>query len=348
MGGNIEEVIDPGELSSFFSSAWPDIADSNRDEIVASRYRAHLPETARRGRHFVKRDSGSIIAHLGVLPCPMECDNLLLPAAWLFDWISLPAHRGSRAGIDVMNAALNAFPLVMAIGLTEASESIFRRSGWADAGLVDRYCLLLDPAAVANARFPRSPRIPGTSLFASAMRTASRRRIEFPFSATAQDSLPDIAEAMVRSSVEPSWIQVRRDAEYLQGRYSSSRNQTHHHIVVQKHTETVGWAAWSSMARQDGVRIARLLEFHTSRKAADVSKTLMDTFVNEAIDERAQLVEITARNFVPAEVISRFLFRKRHGHRLMWRWNDSFSPPPVSLKESNRWAISGGDSDLDR
>lgn len=212
----IEEAHDLDEITRFFQLAWPDDPLQTSATTIAWRYS--------RGQHLVWRKGGSIVGHLGILAVTVDAGEAAINAAWLLDWIVLPAHRGGAGGMTIMKEANSRFDLTMAVGLTPRSEAIFRRTGWRDAGLLDRCVKVLSPLRIVRAKTPFPP---------------SRKR---PI--TVKFDPPTIAPP-------PNRIHVRRDAAYLTARYAVPTPWPH---------LAIGSTIWSIRDRPDGIRQMSLLE----------------------------------------------------------------------------------------
>lgn len=343
MSEGLDEARDPREVEEFFRAAWGEDPNAARPETIRWRYRHGADDPARRGVHFVWRDAGKIVAHIGLVPERVLRGEEEIDAAWLLDWLVLKSFRGARVGTRLMKAAVARHALSLAVGLTYDSELIFRRARWFDLGLVKSLGRIEDGGAYLRARWPTVGKIPGAALLARAL--FARRRKSARRADGIEIRIGDGPPGGIAFDREGALARIPRDERYLPLKYHGAPWPITH-VTAWRGGAVAGWSAWSLKTRGDGLKVGMLLDLESPD--AETIAALLRTGIGAMQDSGAELLIVQHRNMIGDELLSRFGFLPRAGLRLMGYWRDDPSGAPEELKNPDGWLIRGGDSDMDR
>ena len=85
-------------------------------------------------RHYVAVQDGVILAQLGTIQMEMWVQGECIPGCWLVDFMVRPQYRNRALGALLLRQLIEDFPICMALGMTDAAVTIYRRLGWVDLG----------------------------------------------------------------------------------------------------------------------------------------------------------------------------------------------------------------------
>ena len=138
----------------FLAEACPDNPGARDPLRSAWLYRDH-PARVGPLPLWVLDDGERILGQLGAIPVTVKLGAKSCAAAWCVDFVVAPEFRNRGVAALLLREVATHFDLLMALGTTELSSTLFRKAGWADLGTVPHFVRLLDARAVLARLLPK-------------------------------------------------------------------------------------------------------------------------------------------------------------------------------------------------
>lgn len=150
----------------------------------------------------VCRSGDRFIGQLGLIPTRVRLNGKWTEAAWCIDYFLLPDYQRKGIGRQLVDYAIERTPLLMTIGQTEASYTLFVKTGWHDQGRLSWNSTVLRPSHLALKRVGLLTRGEPASKWGGTLRSAG------PFG-----SLKWCVEVVNAWADEPHAFPTQRDSE---------------------------------------------------------------------------------------------------------------------------------------
>jgi GNAT superfamily N-acetyltransferase len=90
------------------------------------------------------KTDGEAAGHIGTIPVQLNAGVKKINAAWAVDFMTLSQYRGKGIGRALVNKISEHFDILMAIGITDMSFSLFMKMGWRFLGNIPYFMMVWD------------------------------------------------------------------------------------------------------------------------------------------------------------------------------------------------------------
>lgn len=296
---------------------------------------------------WVAREGQALLGQYASMPVRLWWGDRELRASWGMDVFVTKQARGKGVGALLFTTWSDHVEVALGLGLTPSSYGLFQKLRYADVGPVPFYRRVLDPRAVARRRLGpalgalAAPLLGlGLALAAPERRAAAdgvvvRRVEEF---GSEYDELWEKA----RSSYA---MCVRRDAAYLRWKYLAPPHRRYEVREARRGGELAGFAV-SRHEDYRGLRLGWLLDVFAAAGDRPAKRALIADVLEgfraagvaraQAFAMNAALAgDLRSQGFLPGASPMQFCVRSRVDDR-------------GALRDTGRWHVVFGDSDMDR
>jgi GNAT superfamily N-acetyltransferase len=295
---------------------------------------------------WVAREGPSVVGQWAAIPVRLAIAGEEILAGWGTDVMVAPERQRHGLGEELLRTWDRSVGAALGLNPSESSYQLFRKLSWPDIGLVPR---LVKPLTRRAVRLPRWP-VPLNRLLSAVtwpvVQIIGRTR---PLRAQTRvvHRFDDTATALWNRIASKFDLIVRRDATYLNWRYASTPHVRYSAVLLEREGRLDGWAVFRHVHEPLG-RVTLLVDL-----LADPSDEPGVVALLRRVDREARAADSDKiRTFMLNAAFRRLL--KRSGYFQVKSWLrliakiNAVAVPASFYKNTDRWHVTLGDSDVDR
>lgn len=295
---------------------------------------------------WVAREGPTIVGHYATMPVTLSIRGAEIAGSWGMDVMVAPERRRQGIGEALFRTWDQNVGAALGLGLSPASQGVFRKIGWPEARTVP---CLVKPLSRRALRHPNWPRPINRLVSAVAfpfIRIVARAR---PLGAQVEPvrHFDDRFTALWFEVAPSIGIAVRRDAPYLAWKYLEPPHVRYSIVALERDEAVCGYAVYRH-AREARGRVTLLVDF-----LADPADRVGFQTLLRFVDREARAADSdTIRVFSTHQAFNRLL--RRSGYfgvksPLTFTAKINIRPLPEGVGErTGDWHVTLGDSDQDR
>jgi GNAT superfamily N-acetyltransferase len=340
-------AADDEELFRLYQDVFGNELTENSRKRWLWQYRENPATSAEGPEIWVARDGEALLGQYASMPVRLWWGGREVRASWGMDVFVRKEARGRGVGAVLFTTWSDNVEVALGLGLTPSSYGLFKKLRYADVGPVPFYRKVLDARAVASRRLgPALGALAAPMLRLSLALAAPERRggaegIEVT-TVTAFGSEYDELWEKARASYA---MCVRRDAAYLRWKYQRAPHRRYEVREARRGGQLLGFAV-SRHEEHRGLRLGWILDVFADAADHGAKRALiadaLDGFRAAGV-ARAQAFsmnaalggDLRALGFLPGPSPMQFCVRSR-------------VEDGGALRDTGRWQVVFGDSDMDR
>ena len=234
-------------------------------------------------RFYIIRAGGSIVGHFGFRDVAYKVHDTTKRVRVLMNLYVLAPYRIFGVGTMLIKKVFATAQPVFVSGYTQATGRLGKelRSGWNDAGVLERHLAILDDSASLLARYG--------SL--KALSRLQRKTIRDPFvvnHSISVSSTADISFSELWRAVKSRYpVAVERTDAYMKWRFKKHPMLSYHFLLARRARTAAGYIVYRYEEDQ-GFKIARIIDF-VAEKAAE--RSLLSEFIEKSRREGAHAAD---------------------------------------------------------
>jgi GNAT superfamily N-acetyltransferase len=295
---------------------------------------------------WVAREGPALIGHHATMPVKLSVRGKEVQGSWGMDVMVAPERQRQGLGEALFRTWDRHVGASLGLGLSDSSYQLFRKLRWPDVGPVPCFVKPLTRRALRRPEWPL-----GLNRLVSA--------VTLPFVKVVARNRPLRAEVRLLQRFDDSFTKlwesvgakfdmaVRRDASYLNWKYTTAPHVRYSIAALRRNDQNVGYAVYRHVLEPRG-RVTLLVDFLTDPDDLDGFSTLLGWVDREA--RRADSDKIRAFAFHAAYgrgLRKSGYFQMKSTMGLVVKVN-AVEVPPTFYEHTDGWHVTLGDSDQDR
>jgi GNAT superfamily N-acetyltransferase len=322
------------------------------DAAEASRLRwdwqyHHNPNNPARGPDiWVAREGRALIGHYATMPVKLTLKGVDLDGSWGMDVMVAPERQRQGLGEVLFRTWDRHVGASLGLGLSDASFQLFRKLRWPDVGPVPCFVKPLTRRALRRPEWPLGLNRLVSALTLPFVKVVARSRplrAEVRLLQRFDDSFTELWESIAHRF----GLAVRRDAAYLNWKYTSAPHVRYSIAALRRDERNVGYAVYRHAVEPHG-RVTLLVDFLTDPEDQDGFTTLLGWVDREARRADSDKIRVYAFHEAYTRVLRRCgYFQVKSTMELVVKVN-ALEVPSTFYEETGDWHVTLGDSDQDR
>ncbi len=298
---------------------------------------------------WVYRAAERIEGQIGGFPVVLKVGETETPALWALDGAVSTDHRGKGVLEALLDSIGQEREVEMATEVTPGGRRVMLRKGWVDIGTLPLFIRPLDIGAILTKRAGRlggfigqAIGLLGRGLELQALAAAARDGL-----ALEQIASFDASADRIWEQASPSYpVICRRDSAYLNWRFARFPKERYRFFyLVRSASEPVGYCVLRAGARY-GLRAGYIVDFLCAPRW---TRPLVALCLQHFRREGMAAVCCIHRNPVSSTpFISLGFLPRSTSWQCVLRTRDPAASAFALAKDSGKWFLTAGDSDLDR
>lgn len=275
---------------------------------------------------WLAREGTAIVGQYATMPVRLWVNGVEIDAAWGTDVMVAPEGQRQGLGKRLFGTWDQNVGASIGLGLTDASDGVFKKLQWPDLGRVPRFVKPIPGGAVRRALARLRP-----------LGGEVRRVDHF-----------DASFTRLWERVAPRFaFVVRRDAPYLEWKYVRVPHLQYSIAALVREDETAGYVVYRHIDEPRG-RITALVDFLADPDDPSAMKILLRWVEREAIVAGSSLIRAFATSIAFQDTLRSSGYQGGPpGMRFVAKIN-AVSVPPTFYDSFEQWHVTLGDSDADR
>jgi hypothetical protein len=295
---------------------------------------------------WIAREGPAIIGQYATMPVKLLVRGKEVQGSWGMDVMVAPERQRQGLGEVLFRTWDRNVGASLGLGLSDASYRVFQKMRWPDVGPVPCFVKPLTRRALRRPEWPLIVNRLVSAVTLPIVKVVARNR---PLRAEVRllHRFDDSFTALWESIAPTLDLAVRRDAAYLNWKYTSAPHVRYSIAALRRENRNVGYAVYRHVYEPRG-RVTLLVDFLVHPDDEDGLGTLLGWVDREA--RRADSDKIRA--FVLHSAFRRVLkksgyFQVKSTMEFVVKVN-ALDVPPAFYEETDTWHITLGDSDQDR
>jgi len=295
---------------------------------------------------WVAREGPALIGHYATMPVKLSINGTDVQGSWGMDVMVAPERQRQGLGEALFRTWDRHVGASLGMGLSGASYHLFRKLRWPDVGPVPCFAKPLTRRALRRPTWPS-----GINRLVSAL--------TLPFVKVVARSRPLRAEVRLLQRFDDSFtglwesvagkfdLAVRRDASYLNWKYTSAPHVRYSIAALRRDERNAGYAVYRHVVEPRG-RVTLLVDFLTDPDDHDGFTTLLGWVDREARRADSDKIRAYALHAGYSRTLRKCgYFQVKSEIELVVKVN-AVDVPATFYEKTARWHITLGDSDQDR
>jgi len=335
------------ELISFRRRMWPD-HPSHLDELHWNwQFQDNPNNPTPSPEIWIFKDDGQILGHQAAIPVLLKVGDAYYRSSWAIDLIVDPRFHNKGIGYLLTRELNKSTAVTMALGISDAAYSMYKKNGWIDMGHVPTFFKILNAKPLVKKRL-RFPVVSGilSILINICLKLRDALLIKKVGNHVQIDQIDHFDkhfdELWERVSDRFSLI-ARRDTKYLNWKYVYQPGTNHTIFQMRQGDEISGYIVLK-IRHEDNKSVGYIIDF---LEAQEQLTPLMKKAVHYFRKEKVNIIWCCVLNKRIEALMKKFGFFRREFNRLMIKVNN----PKLELKvprKKDDWFITYGDSDGNR
>jgi GNAT superfamily N-acetyltransferase len=295
---------------------------------------------------WVAREGPALIGHYATMPVRLWADGQEIDASWGTDVMVAPERQRQGVGQQLVSTWDTHVGASLGLGLSDPSVQLFEKLRWPALGMVPCLVKPLTRRAIRRGEWPTSVNRLVSALTLPVVKVVARSR---PIAGELEPTRRfDDGITRLWERVAPGFdFAVRRDAAYLQWKYIGPPHVRYSVVVLRRNGESAGYAVYRH-AHEPRTRVTLLVDFLTDSDDREGLLALLRYVDREAQAADSDKIRCYCLHAGFRGVMKRSgYFQVKSSLQLVARIN-AFSVPEAFYRDTSRWHVTLGDSDLDR
>jgi GNAT superfamily N-acetyltransferase len=295
---------------------------------------------------WVAREGPALVGQWAAIPVRLAVSGQEVLAGWGTDVMVAPERQRQGLGEALLRTWDRHVGAALGLNPSESSYQLFRKLAWPDVGMVP---CLVKPLTRRAVRLPRWP-VPLNRLLSAVtwpvVQIIARTR---PLGAQTRivHRFDDAASALWSRVGSRFDLAVRRDAAYLNWRYGSTPHVRYSAALLEREGRLDGWVVYRHVREPLG-RVTLLVDLLADPDDEDGVVALLRRVDREARAADSDKIRAFMLHTGFRKVLKRSgYFQVKSWLRLIAKVN-AVSVPASFYKNTDRWHMTLGDSDVDR
>ena len=295
---------------------------------------------------WVAREGPALIGHYATMPVRLSLKGQEIRGSWGMDVMVAPERQRQGLGEMLFRTWDRHVGASLGLGLSDSSYQLFRKLRWPDVGPVPCFVKPLTRRALRRPEWPL-----GLNRLISA--------VTLPFVKVVARARPLRAEVRLLQRFDESFTElwesiaarfdlaVRRDASYLNWKYTSAPHVRYSIAALRRNDRNVGYAVYRHLVEPRG-RVTLLVDFLTDPDDVEGFATLLGWIDREARRADSDKIRAYALHAGYSRGLRRFgYFQVKSAMQLVVKVN-ALELPSAFYEDTDQWHVTLGDSDQDR
>jgi hypothetical protein len=295
---------------------------------------------------WIAREGPAIVGQYATMPVRLAVRGAEVQGSWGMDVMVAPERQRQGLGEVLFRTWDRHVGASLGLGLSESSSRLFQKLRWPNVGPVPCFVKPLTRRAVRRPEWPLAVNRLVSAVTLPLVKIVARNR---PLRAEVRllQRFDDSFTALWESMASRFGLAVRRDAAYLNWKYTSAPHVRYSIAALRREDRNVGYAVYRHLYEPRG-RVTLLVDFLTDPDDEDGFTTLLGWVDREA--RRADSDKI--RTFAMHAAFRRLLkksgyFQVKSTMEFVVKVN-ALDVPPGFYEDTGTWHVTLGDSDQDR
>ena len=295
---------------------------------------------------WVAREGPALIGHYATMPVKLSIKGTDIQGSWGMDVMVAPERQRQGLGEVLFRTWDRHVGASLGMGPSEASYQLFRKLRWPDVGPVPCFVKPLTRRALRVPNWPVAINRLISALTLPFVKIVARNRplrAEVRLLQRFDDSFTDLWQS-VASRFD---LAVRRDASYLNWKYTSAPHVRYSIAALRRDDRNVGYAVYRHLVEPRG-RVTLLVDFLTDPDDYEGFTTLLGWVDREARRADSDKIRAYALHGGYGRILRKCgYFQVKSTMGLVVKVN-AVEVPSTFYEETDTWHITLGDSDQDR
>ena len=295
---------------------------------------------------WLAREGPAIIGQYATMPVRLSVKGQEVQGSWGMDVMVAPERQRQGLGEVLFRTWDRHVGASLGLGLSDASYRLFQKMRWPDVGPVPCFIKPLTRRAFRRPGWPPAVNRLVSALTAPLVQIVSRTR---PLRAEVR-LLQRFDESFTElwASLAPRFdLAVRRDAAYLNWKYTSAPHVRYSIAALRRDDRNAGYAVYRHLQEPRG-RVTLLVDFLTDPDDEDGFDALLGWIDREARRADSDKIRVFALHGAFRRMLRRFgYFPVKSTMEFVVKVN-ALDVAPSFYDETDAWHVTLGDSDQDR
>jgi GNAT superfamily N-acetyltransferase len=295
---------------------------------------------------WVAREGPAIVGQYATMPVRLAVAGTEVQGSWGMDVMVAPERQRQGLGEVLFRTWDRHVGASLGLGLSESSHRLFQKLRWPDVGPVPCLVKPLTRRALRRPEWPVAVNRLVSAVTLPIVRVVSRDR---PLLADVRmvQRFDDSFTALWESVATKFDFAVRRDAAYLNWKFTSAPHVRYAIAALRRDEQTIGYAVYRHLYEPRG-RVTLLVDFLTDPDDEAGFRTLLGWVDREARRADSDKIRTFALHTAFRRVLKRSgYFQVKSTMEFVARIN-AVDLPERFYEDTSRWHVTLGDSDQDR
>jgi GNAT superfamily N-acetyltransferase len=295
---------------------------------------------------WVAREGPAIVGQYATMPVRLAVAGTEVQGSWGMDVMVAPERQRQGLGEVLFRTWDRHVGASLGLGLSESSHRLFQKLRWPDVGPVPCLVKPLTRRALRRPEWPVAVNRLVSAVTLPIVRVVSRDR---PLLADVRmvQRFDDSFTALWESVATKFDFAVRRDAAYLNWKFTSAPHVRYAIAALRRDEQTIGYAVYRHLYEPRG-RVTLLVDFLTDPDDEAGFRTLLGWVDREARRADSDKIRTFALHAAFRRVLKRSgYFQVKSTMEFVARIN-AVDLPERFYEDTSRWHVTLGDSDQDR
>lgn len=295
---------------------------------------------------WIAREGPAIIGQYATMPVRLSVEGHEVQGSWGMDVMVAPERQRQGLGEILFRTWDRNVGASLGLGLSDASYRLFQKLRWPDVGPVPCFVKPLTRRALRNPEWPLTINRLVSALTLPVVKIVARNR---PLRAEVRllHQFDESFTALWESVAPKLDLAVRRDAAYLNWKYTSAPHVRYSIAALRRDDRNAGYAVYRHVHEPRG-RATLLVDFLTDPDDEDGFGTLLGWVDREARRANSDKIRAFAMHAAFRRILKKSgYFQVKSTMEFVVKVN-AVDLPASFYERTDRWHITLGDSDQDR
>ena len=295
---------------------------------------------------WIAREGPALVGQYATMPVRLAIQGREVQGSWGMDVMVAPERQRQGLGEVLFRTWDRHVGASLGLGLSESSFRLFQKLRWPNVGPVPCFVKPLTRRAVRRPEWPPVVNRLVSALTLPLVKIVARNRplrAEVRMLQRFDDSFTELWD-----SVAPKFdLAVRRDAPYLNWKYTTAPHVRYSIAALRREDRNVGYAVYRHVYEPRG-RVTLLVDILTDPEDEEGFSTLLGWVDREARRADSDKIRTFAMHAAFRRVLKKSgYFQVKSTMEFVVKVN-ALDVPPAFYENTERWHVTLGDSDQDR
>jgi len=292
----------------------------------------------------------AVAGQLGVMPVALKIGTERLNAGWAVDFKTLPEYRNRGIGKALVQEASRSFDVLLTLGQTDMSYSLFLKMGWKLIGHLPYYLAIYDSHALVRERigndYMAKPAAIAANLLLKGFRHVKKIKTPQDIQVSEIERFDDEADELWREIASCDTAMVPRDLSYLRWKYDIQPGMSYRKVRASRNRKACGYAIVRIVKGRAGEKEGLIADIVASPDDRASIEALLCAAMGLLEAEDCSIARCYFSNRSIGDVLERSGFIKGRATARLLVSRDM--PGLTGPDDLHKWYMSAGDCDMDR